>query len=214
MDTELIWESVQKAALLKYISYSHGRLSRRKIKKTLPEIIRSLETFGRGSLQDWNDEMLHHNALLRRGASMRLCRHINVARLIHCSLDMYMLHVRSDAVAEALENFLAFGRRMIPLIRRNPDSDDWQLSAEISIQRRHWYKLCLKMMNLVHLLGFGQLDKGEWSESQPIICDKSSKLFTTVRGMQEVFGGFADADANQSSLQQLYARGTKPVASV
>ena len=197
MDTELIWASVRKAALLKYISYSQGRLPRKQIKKTLPEIIRSLKTFGRGSLQWWNDEMLHHNALLRRGASMGLCRRISVARLMHCSLDMYMLHVRSDAVAEVLGCYLTFGSRMIPLIRRNPDSDDWSLSADMSVQRRHWYKLSLQMMNLVQLLGFGQVGK-------------DSKLFAAMNGLKEVFGGFAEADSSKPSLTQAYAQGIKP----
>ena len=141
--------------------------------------------------------MLHHNALLRRGASMGLCRRISVARLMHCSLDMYMLHVRSDAVAEVLGCFLTFGRRMVPLIRRNPDSDYWPLSADMSVQRRHWYKLSLQMMNIVHLLGFGQVDK-------------DSKLSAVIKCLQEVFGGFAKADSRKPSLTQAYAQGIKP----
>ena len=198
MDTERIWKSVRKASLLKCISYSFGRLSRKQIAKTVPEISRFFKAFGPGSLQDWNDEMQHHNALLRREAS------IGVARLMHCSLDMYMLHVRSDAVAEVLECLLAFGRRMIPLIRRHPESEDWPLSAEISVQRRHWYKLSLQVMNLVHLLGIQQVDHAGKSQPPIPFCE-DAKLFEAVNGLQDMFGEFAEADCLQPSLVQLYA---------
>jgi hypothetical protein len=70
--------------------------------------------------------MLQHNALLRRGVRMSLHQRdgrLSVSRLMHCSLDVFMLQMHSREVAEALDSRSTFGERVLSIMRRHPDSD-------------------------------------------------------------------------------------------
>jgi hypothetical protein len=156
--------------------------------------------------------MLQHNALLCRGSRMGLNRRFGVAKLMHCSLDLFMLQMHSQEVAEALNSLSTFGEQVLPIIKRNPDSDDWWLSPDMLIDRRCWRNLSRRVMNLVHLL---EIDHHEDAnvERLPIaailnpVSDPEPdfpKLLGAVRRAREVFGDFAEPDREQRTLRELY----------
>jgi hypothetical protein len=191
---------MRKASLLRFISFIKQRLPKRVLARKFPEIMRVFKIFGPKSLQAWSDNMLHHNTQLRRGALMRLCRTFNTARLMHCSLDMYMLQMHSDEIAEALDCFSSFGGRVIPLITNSPDSEVWWLSTDVSIQRHHWFELCRRVMNIVHLLGLDMnvledfQDTSDMRKHHLNPWPGQTKMFESAKAAQEIFGAYAEAD--------------------
>ena len=157
-DAEKIWACIRKASLLKHICYGRRRISKSRTARLLPEVRCISRTFGPKSITEWTDRMLQHNALLRRGVRMRLHQRdsrLSVSRLMHCSLDVFMLQMHSREVAEALDSLSTFGEQVLSIMRRHPDSNDWRLSSELLIDRRRWHRLCGRVMNLVHLLRRG-----------------------------------------------------------
>ena len=112
-DAEQIWAHIRKASLLKHLCYGGRRLSKYRIARQLPETKYISRVFGPKSNHQWTDRMLHHNALLRRGARMKLNLKVNVSKLMHCSLDLFMLQMHSQEVAEALDSFSTFGERVL-----------------------------------------------------------------------------------------------------
>jgi hypothetical protein len=209
MDTEQILSCIGKAELLRFVSYTKQRLPRRIIAKQLPEVIHVFKTFGPKSLKSWNDKLLHHNALLRRGALMRLCRTFNTAKLTHCSLDMYMLQMHSDEIAGALDCISKFGKRVQSQITDFPDSQVWTLSSDVVIQRHHWFELCRRVMNITRLLDFdmnatGKSEGPRQPEAYLNPWPGYKTLKTSVEAAQEIFGTYAKADGSQSSLLELY----------
>jgi hypothetical protein len=150
--------------------------------------------------------MLQHNALLRRGASMSLNGNVNTSKLTHCSLDVYLLQMHSMELAEILGCFSTFGRRMLPLVLSQPESDGWWLSEQVLVQRHHWFLLCRCMMNLLRLLGLDTMvDDASSNAKFPLTpWPDFPSLRLAVAGVQEAFGGFQDADRTQPNLLQLY----------
>ena len=213
MQTERIWCAVRKASLLRFVSYGRRRLPKRKIAKQLPEVIRLFKTFGPKSLQAWNDKLFNYNALLRRGASMRLCRTFNTARLMHCSLDMYMLQMHSDEIAGALDCFSTFGKRVQCQIEDSPDSEVWWLCSDVSIHRNHWFELCRRVMSIIHLLGLDLMevcnDKGrpnlsKYPHNFPCGLTVNGQLHSASKAAQDVFGASWNHDYCKPSLLELY----------
>jgi hypothetical protein len=201
---EQIWACIRKASLLKHISYGGRRLPRYKTAKLLPEIMYISRLFAPKSIIQWTDRMLQHNALLRRGVRMRLHKRHGTTKLVHCSLDLFMLQMHSHEVAEALDSLSTFGERVLPIIERHPESDDWWLSPELLIDRRRWAQLSCRVMSLVHLLGidcddtaFETLPLSPWPDL--------TKLVAAVRRARGVFGDFADPGSReQRTLRQIY----------
>ena len=205
---EQIWTCIRKTSLLRHICYSRKRLPKHRTAKHLPEIMCITKTFGPKSNQQWTDRMLQHNALLRRGGSnMRLHRRVNVAKLMHCSLDLFMLQMHSQQVAEALDSLSTFGERVLPIIKQDPDSRDWWLCPELLIDRRHWLRLSRRVMNLVHLLGIDVDREGRNSRRIPAALNPwpdFPKLLASVRRARCVFEEFASPDREQRTLLEVY----------
>jgi hypothetical protein len=177
------------------------------VEKLFPEIVRISESFGEGTLQEWCDRMEQHNNLLHRGASMRLCKKAYTSRLTHCSLDLFMLQMHSDSIADALDNFSAFGNRILPLVASNPDAQTWWLNSEVSIQRRHWRMLRRRIAGLIHLMGFTFDDSIVAIEAQSTPIPLSpwpdhSRLSLAARRAMLVFG--ESSGCRQPTLRELY----------
>jgi hypothetical protein len=139
---------------------------------------------------------------------MRLNGKLNTSKFAHCSLDLYLLQMHSAELAEVLGCFSTFGRRILPLIRRFPDSDVWWLCEEVSIQRRHWFLLCDRMMNLLRLLGLECANDDFPSPSKAPIplrpWPNLSDLRSAAMGVLEVFGVFGVSDCAQPTMEILY----------
>ena len=198
-ESELTWSLVRKVSLTKYLSFSRQRLTRKKIAKIIPEVTVVDKFFGPRSLQIWNDEMLSHNALLQRGAKMMLCCHFSPARLMNCSLDIYMLHMHANSIAEVLDSLSRFGNGVMQ--HCDPDQKAWWLSPEISIQQAHWFQLCRRVIDLLKLLGF---EPEEWVWPNFLLEQWRSRLFLAAMKAQETFGVFSQADSKRPAFPLLY----------
>ena len=133
---------------------------------------------------------------------MRLNGKVNISKLIHCSLDLFLLQMHSAELAEVLGFFSAFGRRILPLVISSPDSDFWWLSEEVSIQRRHWFSLCRRMMNLLRLLGLDNRNEAIPFPLSP--WPDFSSLRLAAAGVLDTFGGFAGPDSALPRLEKIY----------
>jgi hypothetical protein len=135
---------------------------------------------------------------------MRLNGKINTSKLTHCSLDLFLLQMHSAELAEVLECFSAFGSRIVPLIHKEPDSEAWWISEEVSIQRCHWLAMCRRVMNLLGLLC---LDNPADNAQTPFPLRPWPDLpflRSAAAGVQAVFGDFGDADCAQPTLEKIY----------
>ena len=140
---------------------------------------------------------------------MRLCRTFNTAKLMHCSLDMYMLQMHSDEIAGALDCISKFGKRVQSQITDFPDSEAWTISSDVVVQRRHWFMLCRRVMNIIRLLDFNMntVSKSQGSRQPEAFLypwPGHNTLYTSTKAAQEIFGRYAGGDGSQSSLLQLY----------
>jgi hypothetical protein len=144
---------------------------------------------------------------------MKLNRRFNVAKLMHCSLDLFMLQMHSEEIAAALDSLSTFGERVLPIMKRNPGSDDWWLSSDLLIDRRRWDRLARHVMNLIHLLGVGANDHhpdfDRRRQSAPCTHATHSsadltRLRSAVERARSAFGDFAEPDREQRTLRELY----------
>jgi hypothetical protein len=207
---------------MNHLSYLQARLPSKRVAKVIPEILPQLKSFGRKSLQEWHDKMSQHNALLRRGMSMGLCRKFNAARLVHCSLDIYMLQMHADQIARALECYVSFGRRLKPTIDSDPDAKVWAISPDLSIQRRHWFQLSRRVMNLIRLIGIQVPSRA--GDSKGSHATRSSPSFPSMpwlddhgliiasKSASDIFGDFGKADLYQPSISHIYGFDAEIVA--
>ena len=102
--------------------------------------------------------MRFHNQILKRGGGLSLCQTVKVQNLMYFSLDTFMLQMHSEQIAEVLRSLSAFADRVRLLIRWNPTAEAWWLHQDVLIHRRHWLALSNRVLNLVRLLGFHELD--------------------------------------------------------
>jgi hypothetical protein len=205
---EQVWFRIRSASVFKHISFSHRRLPKNKISRFLPETLCEIESFGPRSLQEWHEKMEAHNRSLRRGRRMGLFPGMPVTqKLLHTSLDMYMLQLHSDCLAKSLDSFTTFAKRVAGQIRKRPNAQEWWLNRDILIQRKHWFRFCKQVMNLLQLLGFCKNVAGTpaallWRLSP---WPNFSKLYDAARKAREVVGIFKCPDQGILSLTQLYA---------
>jgi hypothetical protein len=132
---------------------------------------------------------------------------------MHCSLDLFMVQMHSQQVAEALDSLSTFGERILSIMKGQPDSRRWWLSPDLLIGRRQWLRLSRRVMNLVHLLGIDVDDDAQDRQNRiaafEITCPLRSwpdfpKLLAAIRRARGVFEDFAESDGDQVSLRELY----------
>jgi hypothetical protein len=150
-NSELVFARIRRVCLLRYISYGGRRMSKPNTFKIMPEIAEIAQRFSRGSLPTWRNKMWSHNQTLRRGQRMDLFPRYGASNLLCPTLDRYMIQMHAADIAQALESLTVFGRRVIPLILKNPAAPAWWITGDLLIHRRHWLSLCRNVMNLIRL---------------------------------------------------------------
>jgi hypothetical protein len=141
---------------------------------------------------------------------MKQSRRIGVTKLMHCSLDLFMLQMHSHEVAAALDSLSTFGERVLRMMKRDPDSGGWWLCPDLLIDQRRWNRLSRRVMNLVHLLGIDVHDAASMADRErmppPLLSPWPDfpKLLASVRRARGVFGDFADPDRGQRTLREQY----------
>jgi hypothetical protein len=146
--------SIRRASLLHFISFTKRRLRIDAITKQLPELNPSLRYFGKHSLVEWSREMSAHNLTCARAVRMGLCPLNKDPKLEYESLDLFLLQMHADKVADVLESWIAFAERVVPLIQSHSDAASWRLSQKLLIHRYHWFMLSKRVIDVVKTIRF------------------------------------------------------------
>jgi hypothetical protein len=193
-----IWRSIRKVSPMKYISFSRCRLSKKRMAKNIPKILRFHENFGPRTLKFWKKKMEQHNSILQRGILNRPHFDFKTARFEAQSLDTFLLQFNSESIADALECLLSFAKLAIPTIRKNPDSHIWWLNADIIVYRHHWLRLCRRVKKLLHILGFGAFAESKNFDITQLsilsgLWPGADRLCTSALQAQAVFSTYCEA---------------------
>ena len=124
-------------------------LETEKMIQLLPEILHVIEYFGPNSISQWKSNMDLDRNIVKRSVKMGLLSRLAAEKVLAPTLDDYMLEMHLDKIAAVLESFTCFARRIVPLIRTDPDAPCWWVNSEILVQRRHWIALSQRVKLLV-----------------------------------------------------------------
>ena len=194
LETGKIFVSVRRTCLLRYISYGGKRLRKQTAFRLIPEIALISRLFGPRTLNMWHQSMRHHNQILKRGERLTLCPIVKVKKLMHSSLDMYILQMHSEKIAKALQSLTAFGERVKVLICQDPTARVWWLHRDMLIQRRHWVALSQHVMNLVSSLGLHELNDHAPPPHHP--WPDYDALRAAAKDAARIFGPFVGSDGH------------------
>eukprot|EP00291_Cryptomonas_curvata_P007880 CAMPEP_0172178972 /NCGR_PEP_ID=MMETSP1050-20130122/16345_1 /TAXON_ID=233186 /ORGANISM="Cryptomonas curvata, Strain CCAP979/52" /LENGTH=213 /DNA_ID=CAMNT_0012851775 /DNA_START=253 /DNA_END=894 /DNA_ORIENTATION=- len=114
--------------------------------------------FGPQSECLWRGAMDEHNRIVSRGMHMGLSPLRNVGPSTCTSLDMFLIHMRAAALADALNALARFASRVIPRVRRDSGAPLWCVEGTVLITRDRWAELSRRVVTLIRLLGFSDLD--------------------------------------------------------
>jgi hypothetical protein len=102
--------------------------------------------------------MEEHNRIVSRGMHMGLSPLRNVGPSTCTSLDMFLIHMRAAALADALQALARFACRVTPRVRRDSGAPLWCVEGTVLITRDRWAELSRRVVTLIRLLGFSDLD--------------------------------------------------------
>jgi hypothetical protein len=153
-----VFKSLRKLCLSRYISHSNFRLNTKLMMHMIPEIKILSKLFGPQSECKWRGAMDEHNRIVSRGMHMGLSPVRNVGPSTCSSLDMFLIHMRAVALADALNALSRFATRVIPRVRRDSGAPLWCVEGTVLITRDRWAELSRRVVTLIRLLGFSDLD--------------------------------------------------------
>ena len=149
----LLFREIQKASISHYISFSNDKLAPVDVRMLVREA-RSVGYINLGMLNHWKELMREHNRILARGHKLGLLGGIiTVKSKMIPSLDMYMLQIQSKYLAEILDDFTSFGKRVVKSISESPAGMIWALSGAVTIEINSWVRFCQQMMSLIQTIG-------------------------------------------------------------
>jgi hypothetical protein len=151
----LIIRAIRRVRVLRYLSFTHGRFSRQRVARYLPELQQINKEFRHRSTQKWAESMAAHNAILFRGRYMHLLPIDRMEWLLFTSLDRYILQMHAKVIADVLNGLSKFAERVLPKIHQDRAARTWKICNQVLIQRRHWFSFTHDVMNFLNLLGFG-----------------------------------------------------------
>jgi hypothetical protein len=149
VSTMLIHRCGQRASLLKHISFAGPALDNKELVQFLPEILPVIKYFGPNSISQWRSNMELDRNIVGQSLRMGLLSRLAAERVLAPTLDDYMLEMHCEKVAAVLESFTCFARRIVPLIRSDPDAPCWWINSEILVQRKDWSQLSRRVSALV-----------------------------------------------------------------
>ena len=206
----MLYKYFRKASLCRFISFERNRLPAEEVKKLLPE----MQTVGYINAEThirWNNMMMEHNELVERGERMRLlpCQ-INMEWIKFSSVDVFMLQMQSRYLSKLLDDFSNFGDRFLASLSRSPSACFWVMNGPIVIEKSSWLRLCIQVMSLLRVLGFGMdrptsLLLNPWPDRE--------LLESAAARAEHIFGQFARVSSSTRSISALYRqrpRGSSP----
>jgi hypothetical protein len=208
--TERLFWSIRRACLLNYISYAKWRLEINETSNLLPEVKSVLKHFSRKSLATWYEEMRLHNALFKRGKRMGLGA-TRLPSLEFESLDRFMLQMHADKIAEVLESFTAFAKRLVPIMELDPDAPSWWLNRNVLIHREHWHRYAQQVFSLLKLIGFHDDDTNGHRASLSDMAEHrvwpdAELLVDACQRAMQMLGELASPDFHLPAHIQIQAR--------
>jgi hypothetical protein len=201
----LLYCCLQKAALIRHISFQRQRIPVEQIKQLLPEMM----TVGFINLETrncWKNLMIEHNRILKRGERVHLqarIHHFNVLWIKFASLDLYMLQMHSRYLSKLLDDLSNFGDRVFAVIGNSPSARFWILESPIIIERASWVKLCANVMSLLRVLGV-EARNGRRIELRP--WPDRDLLEASASRARSLFGQFAQSDRSAATISLLLRR--------
>jgi hypothetical protein len=148
----LICHCGQRASFLKHISFAGMDLGKEEMIRILPEGLPLIKYFGPNSISQWRSNMELDRNIVGRSVKMGLFSRLAAEEVLAPTLDDYMLEMHSDKIAAVLESFTCFARRIVPLIRNDPDAPCWWINNDILVQRRHWISLSQRVVSMVGII--------------------------------------------------------------
>ncbi len=145
----LIFRCGQRASILKHISFAGMAINKEEMVQVLPEILPVIKYFGPSSISQWRSSMELDRDIVGRSVRMGLLSRAAAENILAPTLDDYMLEMHSDKIVAVLESFTCFARRIVPLVRNDPDAPCWWINSEVLVQRKHWYFLSRRVTALV-----------------------------------------------------------------
>jgi hypothetical protein len=123
-------------------------IKNKELVQMLPEILPVIKYFGPNSISQWSSSMELDRDIVGRSVRMGLLSRAAAENVLAPTLDDYMLEMHSDKIAAVLESFTCFARRIVPLVRNDPDAPCWWIDSEVLVQRKHWYLLSRRVTAL------------------------------------------------------------------
>ena len=163
--------SIQLANPLPLLSFSTWRLSRKRMRESLPEIKQIDERFC--DQEAWCNQMEAHNATVRRGVQMGMAPPgCSLSRFLQQhtfdSLDAFLFRMHIPELANMLNGLSAFSERILASIRSGSDHGSngklWHVSGTIIIVSDQFLLFAQRFVDLLALLGFrasGELEPGQ-----------------------------------------------------
>ena len=187
-EESIILPGIHKASVFSLVSFCRSRLSLTAIAKYLPELAPTKNFFGKHSLSKWSLEMSLYNQICKTTSGMGMITKEGEQHLLYDSLDLFLLQVHPDKLAQVFDSWVSFAERMVPLIRARSDARSWKLNRKIIIYRRHWLLLSKRVMNVVTTIG--RLTGVDF-RNQVCCCSAGHDILITSAGRAALmYGGF------------------------
>jgi hypothetical protein len=158
LNDDRVFKSLRKLSIFRYISFSNFRLNTKLIMHMIPEMKALSQLFGPQSECLWRGEMDAHNRIVSRGMQMGMSPLRSLSLPTFTSLDLFLIHMRAAALADALNALARFASRVIPHVRRDSGAPLWCVEGTVLITRDRWAELSRRVVTLITLLGFTDLD--------------------------------------------------------
>ena len=133
---------------------------------------------------------------------MGLCRLIKAKKFAFTSLDLFMLQMHAKEIAEVLDSLTAFAERVVRLIQHDEAACSWWLNRHLAIHRDFWRDLSCRVMTLIKLLGFLDLDGSSHEAPWPPLTPwpDVDLLQHAARRAAKIYGPFGAPDKGCRSL--------------
>ncbi len=142
-----------------------------------------MKLFGRNSFSEWMCEMSRYNQTCAPIAEM-------VPPIRYVSLDLFLVQIHPDKIAEVFDSWVNFAERVVPLIYTYKDARIWKLNRKLVIHRRHWLLLSKRVMRVV-VKTIGLLSGGDFQNPCTGWSSRHDRLNAAAGRAALVYGGFA-----------------------
>ena len=140
-----------------FLSFPSNRKGAKTVLQDIPELEIFERYFGARSLKFWYAEMLMDKLILKRARKIGQSDHVPISTksAILSSLDLYILLMHSEVIADTLVACTSFVSRVVATIDRHRDASVIELSGAESravIVKCYWFRFCNQVMQIVKVI--------------------------------------------------------------